>query len=550
MKSIAWDEDILAEHRAYLRDDAARAALDTLVAVAIDLPGYWIEPVWQQPKRSFNYDDIASGERPFAFIVNRYDLLFYVRLAGHRLVPGGFSELKRQFSTADVNPSDEWTVHIASRDDAERLNAFLFSNPAESAAYEGSIPDGITRDDVLSAISKLDAGVEHGFGPSLKYDLVFEGRRYPPKAVLGLAAERLAGRVLGPADFTGGESSKSTRILRDLGFTVESKLEKTGPMNAELPEMSNHWWVNHKQTFQQETGGNYLWSPKTNQNGAKNRTYDNMTLAVPGDIVFSYADGLIKAVGVVTAAATTAAKPDEFGETGENWSKEGWRLPVAFTPLGTPLRPKAHMGRLAPLLPETHSPIRASGDGNQGVYLAAVPSVMAAELRLLLAGQVEQIEAKHRPLAHVDEDQDPDARAEREVFARTDIGPTQKQTLVNARRGQGLFRERVIQYERKCRVTGVDFVDHLRASHIKPWKDSTDQEKLDGNNGLLLAPHIDHLFDQGYISFTDEGDVLVSQKCSAIVLAAWGISRSINVGSFRETQRPFLAYHREHCFKS
>jgi len=406
------------------------------------------------------------------------------------------------------------------------------------------IPSGITSEDVLNALKRLDAGVEHGFGPSLKYDLVLEGRRYPPKAVIGLAAERLAGRVLDPSDFSGGEGSKSTRILRDLGFVVEPKPEATESIDAELPEMSNHWWVNHKQTFRQETAGNYLWSPKTNQNGARNQTYDNMTRAVAGDVVFSYADGMIKAVGVVSGPATTASKPEEFGTAGENWAGNGWRLPVAFTVLEAPLRPKAHKDTLAALLPETHSPIRASGDGNQGVYLAAIPAAMAAALRLLLSGQVEQVEAKHKRTVVVDQGQDPDACVDREVFARTDIGPTEKQTLVNARRGQGLFRDRVIQLEGKCRVTGLDLVDHLRASHIKPWKESTDQEKLDGNNGLLLAPHIDHLFHQGYISFADVGDLLLSPKCPARLLAAWGISPTMNVGPFRVAQRPYLAYHR------
>jgi hypothetical protein len=146
-------------------------------------------------------------------------------------------------------------------------------------------------------------------------------------------------------------------------------------------------------------------------------------------------------------------------------------------------------------------------------------------------------------------DQSPEGILDRGIFARTDIGPTQKQTLVNARRGQGLFRERVIQLEGKCRVTGINLVDHLRASHIKPWKASTDLEKLDGNNGLLLAPHIDHLFDQGYISFTDIGDVVVSPKCPTGLLKAWGIDESMNVGPSRSAQRPYLAHHRAHVLK-
>ena len=147
------------------------------------------------------------------------------------------------------------------------------------------------------------------------------------------------------------------------------------------------------------------------------------------------------------------------------------------------------------------------------------------------------------------EDQDPGARADAQVFSRTDINSTEKQTLVNARRGQGLFRERVIQLEGRCRVTGVDLRDHLRASHIKPWKDSSDADKLDGNNGLLLAPHLDHLFDKGYISFSNLGAIIISRRCSPGVLVAWNVSRTLKVAAFRPAQRPFLTYHRAHVLK-
>jgi putative restriction endonuclease len=517
-----------------------QAAFDALVTKAVAIPAYSTEPIRHgRDGRLFNYVDPASGERLFHFVVNHNSgLLFYIDSKGRALVQGGFDELKRQFSNAEENPRGMWRVRIDVKDDADRLNSLLFS-----AAPVG-IPNGFTREDVLGAIRRLDEGVEHGFGPSLKYDLVFEGRRYPPKAVVGIAAERLAGRILTPGDFSGGQDSKSTRILRDLGFSVEPKTGEVGGIDPELPDMSNHWWVNNGKTFGHEVPGNYLWSPKANQNGARNRTNENMALAVVGDVVFAYADGMIRAVGVVTAPASTEQKPQEFGPTGENWDQEGWRLPVVFTALDAPLRPKEHMYTLAPLLPERHSPIRVTGDGNQGVYLAAVPAAMAAELRRLLAGQVEQVEAKFRPRGIIQEDQDPDAQADRDVFARTDIGPTEKQTLVNARRGQGLFRERVIQLEGKCRISGLDLVDHLRASHIKPWKASSDLEKLDGNNGLLLAHHFDHLFDQGYISFTDFGDVIVSPKCPAALCKAWGIDESINVGPFRLAQRAYLAHHR------
>ena len=114
-----------------------------------------------------------------------------------------------------------------------------------------------------------------------------------------------------------------------------------------------------------------------------------------------------------------------------------------------------------------------------------------------------------------------------------------------ARRGQGLFRDRVLQVEPRCRVTGVDKSRYLIASHIKPWSKSSTFERLSENNGLMLAPHVDYLFDNGYISFTDNGDLLVSPECPAEVVRAWGISPTMNVGPFRAQQRPYLAYHRE-----
>jgi hypothetical protein len=130
---------------------------------------------------------------------------------------------------------------------------------------------------------------------------------------------------------------------------------------------------------------------------------------------------------------------------------------------------------------------------------------------------------------------------------------TEKQQLINARRGQGLFRSRVELIEPACRLTGVKDRAHLRASHIKPWKFATNAERLDGNNGLLLAPHVDHLFDRGFISFEDDGRVLVSKSVDPSTLKAWALDRldpTASYGSFNAKQREYLAFHRENRFRS
>ncbi len=307
-----------------------------------------------------------------------------------------------------------------------------------------------------------------------------------------------------------------------------------------------YWWVNHKQP-RPELEGEYLWSPKKNQNGAKNVSYDNMIRVAPGDVVFSFADGAIRAVGVAMERAREALKPPEFGSAGDQWDADpGWQVSVRFRELADPLRPKDHSSELASVLPAKYSPIRASGDGNQSVYLAALPEPMVDKLIELLAGQFEQIvesitQTTDRGLV--------DDAAEERIRRRTDIDSTVKKTLLDARRGQGVFRASLEQFEQKCRVTGLLDRRHLRARHIKPWFICEDKEKLDGSNGLLLSPHVDHLFDRGHISFSDSGDLLVSRGLNQAVLESWGISLPRNVGPFNSEQCKYLEYHRTRVFE-
>jgi len=108
----------------------------------------------------------------------------------------------------------------------------------------------------------------------------------------------------------------------------------------------------------------------------------------------------------------------------------------------------------------------------------------------------------------------------------------------------------VIALEPRCRLTGVLNPTHLIASHIKPWRESSDEERLAGANGLLLTPTIDHLFDRGFISFADDGEVLVSPVADPDSLPKMGVplERRLQTGSFNSDQRHFLEYHRKEIF--
>jgi hypothetical protein len=99
-------------------------------------------------------------------------------------------------------------------------------------------------------------------------------------------------------------------------------------------------------------------------------------------------------------------------------------------------------------------------------------------------------------------------------------------------------------------VTGVDASQLLIASHIKPWSKSEPAEKIDGNNGLFLSPHVDKLFNDGFITFTSGGQMEVADSFDSKVLEAWGIDPTRNFGSFNADQAFFLDYHNRSKFGS
>jgi hypothetical protein len=133
-----------------------------------------------------------------------------------------------------------------------------------------------------------------------------------------------------------------------------------------------------------------------------------------------------------------------------------------------------------------------------------------------------------------------------------EIPSTTRQSLIHARIGQGLFKERVARIEHACRITFVDNPAHLIGSHIKPWRESTNEERLHGANGLLLTPTADHLFDRGFISFEDNGEVLVSPVVDVVSLKRMGLDpqRPPPPVPFNTDQKHFLAHHRREVFLS
>jgi len=299
----------------------------------------------------------------------------------------------------------------------------------------------------------------------------------------------------------------------------------------------NYWWVNHKQTYKAEVGGGYIWSPTKNKNNSVNKSYTNLTETNIGDVIFSYADTHIKAIGIVKNRCEEAPVPEVFGSVGAQWSKDGYLVGIDWEVLTKSIKPKDFIDEIKGMLPFKHSPIQQNGNGNQGVYLARISPELGEKLiEIINLENIYILPNLIEDEKEILEDQ------EQKKIENLNIPEQEKQQLIKARTGQGLYKRNLIKIEQTCRITGVSDLSFLIASHIKPWCKSDNVEKIDGNNGLLLSPHADKLFDKGFISFSDDGELLIKKEATKI-FADWNLQKK-NVGPFNKKQKEYLAFHR------
>jgi len=132
------------------------------------------------------------------------------------------------------------------------------------------------------------------------------------------------------------------------------------------------------------------------------------------------------------------------------------------------------------------------------------------------------------------------------TYKREGITATEKRNYVLSRIGQGTYRKQLIDYWKSCSITGFKEIPLLIASHIKPWKNSTDYEKLDVFNGLLLIPNLDKVFDLGLISFDNQGKIIISEFLDHYQFL--GINKNMEV-KISYKHKPYLKYHRKNIFK-
>jgi len=145
---------------------------------------------------------------------------------------------------------------------------------------------------------------------------------------------------------------------------------------------------------------------------------------------------------------------------------------------------------------------------------------------------------------------DPVEDVARDIQKLMGIKKTTREQLVLARLGQGEFRQALISYWGGCAVTGCRVLDVVRASHIKPWRDSSRKERLSLDNGLLLTAHLDALFDAGLITFSDNGALRITARLGIGERRQLGLRSGMRLRHLTSGHRIFLRWHRDKVFSA
>ena len=125
---------------------------------------------------------------------------------------------------------------------------------------------------------------------------------------------------------------------------------------------------------------------------------------------------------------------------------------------------------------------------------------------------------------------------------------TELKILIKVRRGQNQFRQDLLKLYPSCPLTGLDIEPLLIASHIKPWSVCNNKERLCRFNGLMLAPNIDRLFDNGLITFDTDGTIKISPTIDSENQKRLGIAPDMKL-KIRPESEKYFEYHRNHVFQ-
>lgn len=295
-------------------------------------------------------------------------------------------------------------------------------------------------------------------------------------------------------------------------------------------------------TYQEEKELGIIWSPQQDSGGRVPHSWLRMTEVIEGDRIFHYVRGNIVAISVAKAGCQTASKPSNM-HNHERWDNNGFLVELDYHELEVPINIRSEFNDILPLLPIKYSPFQADANGNQG-YLYPCNEELSIKLLELISDQnIYQVDEEQLELAI-----GMVRRMGRNTFIPM-IAETESEVKTKIRLGQQKFRRDLIPlWDYKCALCEIELPTLLRASHSKPWKDSTDFERVDPYNGVLLCCNHDALYDKGFIAFDGQGRLHISSQIPEEDYDIYSIRPKMKIAR-NENNKPYFKWHKRNLFR-
>lgn len=293
----------------------------------------------------------------------------------------------------------------------------------------------------------------------------------------------------------------------------------------------NSFIVMQGETYQDDKRSGIIWCPQKDKSGMVPHSYKRMEQVKKGDRIFHFAKGHIAAISVAK----------------EHCRKQGedtYVVPVDYRELEIPFFVKDHMMDLDLVQPVKYAAFQMDGSGNPGYIYPCNEELTIGLLEFIGMQNIYMPEEEQLELAI-------------EVVKRTDHNPlatliaeTELEARLKVRRGRQLFRKSLLPlWDRQCAMCGIGLEEVLQAAYSKPWKDSSDSERLDPYNGLLLCSNHAALYAKGFISVDGKGRLLISAGIPEEQFQDFSLSSGQKLLVYPENAH-YFKWHKKNIFQS
>jgi len=292
------------------------------------------------------------------------------------------------------------------------------------------------------------------------------------------------------------------------------------------------------QTYQEEKELGMIWSREQASDGSLPHSWLRVMEVNEGDRIFHYVKGDIVAISVAKTGCEIAPRPSS-----EPNDDSGYLVELDYHELEVPVNIRAKFDAILPLLPIKYSPFQADANGNQGYLYPCNEELTIKLLELISDSNIYQIDEEQLELAIGTV-----LQTERNTFIPM-LAETETEVKTKIRLGRKKFRQGLLPlWDKKCALCEIELPELLRASYSKPWKDSTDVERVDSYNGVLLCCNHNALYETGFIAFDGQGRLHISSQIPEEDYGKYGIQPKMKIAR-KEQNKPYFKWHKRHLFR-